>query len=260
MSTSNPASLNDRDLHDQVIRYLTDADTRVARSSWELLDEVDSERATRFSRFLARRYYRDRLHRGFRYSALLVPESGSADQIVDEPQFDQILAECVLGSLSTAQAVGEMALAALKPMRQDVWWNELLEYERSFFLQLAVSEPEVAGAIPKKGRSTLMRAFSFQIPELLESLRSSEAPSRIFQREVTLLFSRTPHGRIYVAELESEMRSILESVDGTSSVDEIAQFAEVSPQEARDSLSRLAELGAVVMLIADADHLVPADK
>jgi len=252
MPATNPTNLlTDRDLHDQVIRYLTDADSRLAGSCGELLTEADSERAGRFSRFLARRYYRDRLHRGFRYSAELVPESRRADQIVDEPRFDSVLAECVLGSLATAQAVGEVAVAALKPMRQDLWWNELLEYERAFFLQLAVSEPELAGAIPKRGRSTIVRTFSFRMPELVESLRSHEVSRENVQGEVTLLFSRTPHGKIYVAELESATRSILESIDDASSIDDIAQCAGVSSPEARHSVSRLAELGAVVMPSTD---------
>ena len=252
MPTTNPTnSLTDRDLHDQVIRYLTDADSRLMGSCGELLTEADSERAGRFSRFLARRYYRDRLLRGFRHSASLVPESRRADQIVDEPRFDSVLAECLLGSLATAQAVGEIAVAALKPMRQDLWWNELLEYERAFFLQLAVSDPELADAIPKRGRSTIVRTFSFRMPELLESLRSHQVSRENVQGEVTLLFSRTPHGKIYVAEPESAMYSILQSVDGTSSVADVARSAGVSLQEARDSLSRLAQLGAVVMPSTD---------
>ena len=246
-----PSPLTDRDVQDDVIRFLTDADLRVQASCGELFTQADSERAGRFSRFLARRYYRDRLYRGFRYSAALVPESHRADQIVDEPRFDSVLAECDLGSLGTAQAVGGMAVASLKPVRQDLWWRELLEYERAFFIQLAVSEPEARCAFPQKGRSTLVGAFSFRIPELLESLRSREASSESFQGKIALLFSRTPHGKIYVAELDRAMRSILESIDGASTVDDIAQSVGISPEEARHSLSRLAEFGAVVMPTAD---------
>jgi hypothetical protein len=252
----NAVSLSDRDLHDEVIRYLTDADARAAESCGGLLDEADSERAIRFARFLARRYYRDRLHRAFRHSASRIPESRRADQIVDGPQFDQVLAKCFLGSLVTAQAVGEMAVATLKPMRHDVWWNELLQYEYAFFLQLAISELEIAGAFPKRGRSNVVRAFTYCIPELLQSLRSHQVSSEGFQGEVVLSFSRTPHGKIYVVELESTMRSILERIDGASSVADIARSAGVSLEEARHSLSRLAELGAVIMAIPAPDDPV----
>ena len=243
----NADSLSDRDLHDEVIRYLTDAAARAAESCGGLLDEADSERAIRFARFLARRYYRDRLHRAFRHSASLIPESRRADQMVDEPQFDQVLAKCVLGSVVTAQAVGEMVVATLKPMRQEGWWNELLQYEYAFFLQLAVSEPEIAGAFPKRGRSNVVRAFTYRIPELLEAMRSHEAPSEDFRGEVTLLFSRTPHGKIYVVEPDVATNSILQRIDGQSTVAELGRSAGVSAEGAQQLLSTLAELGAVVM-------------
>jgi hypothetical protein len=59
------SSRSDRELQDEVITYLADATLR--RSSADLpMAPEQAQRADRFARFLARRYYRDRLARSFR--------------------------------------------------------------------------------------------------------------------------------------------------------------------------------------------------
>ena len=58
---------SDRELQDAVITYLADAALRRGASDLPLAPE-QAQRAGRFARFLARRYYRDRLARSFRYS------------------------------------------------------------------------------------------------------------------------------------------------------------------------------------------------
>ncbi len=124
-------SKSDRDLQDDVIRYLADAGTRNKNSSGLPLSPEQAKRAGKFGRFLARRYYRDRLARSFRYSRLFATAIGlTAEQVVDGESFQTFLNECVMGSLEAAQRVGQMALMYLSDVHEPGgWWCDLLAYE-----------------------------------------------------------------------------------------------------------------------------------
>src|SRR5256886_11182558 len=99
-------SKSDRDLQDDVIRYLADAGTRNKNSSGLPLSPEQAKRAGKFARFLARRYYRDRLARSLRYSRMFSSALGrTAEQVVDGEFFQDFLNECVMGSLEGAERV-----------------------------------------------------------------------------------------------------------------------------------------------------------
>jgi len=237
----------DRELHDRVIRFLTDADVRSGHRAEDLLDGAELDRAERFSRFLARRYYRDRLMRGFRYSRLVVPQS-PAHAVVDSSEFEVILGVCVLGSLATAESVGELAIRSLlyHPPEHS-WWTDLLEYERAFFLQLATSENRMGTAVPQKNVSAILRSFSSSMPELLAALSSSVPKDHRKTGEATLLFSRTHQGRIYVAEVDSNTAAVFGAIDGHRTADEIAALCSLSREENRRILATLSNIGSVVL-------------
>ena len=235
----------DRDLQDQIIRHLTDAEVRSGKEAPAFLEGSEVERAKRFSHFLARRYYRDRLHRGFRYSTVLLGFEAGAN-LVDSPEFDRILESCTLGSLGTARMVGELALSELRAHRSEEWWTELLDYESAFFVQLAASEPTPVSPFPQHGISTLIREFQFRIPELLESLRNENVPVNLPRKPTTLLFSRTHHGRIYVVELDSTASVVLRAINGSRSVTEIADCVALGQKETERILDDLIRIGAVV--------------
>lgn len=240
-------SRNDRDIHDEVIHYLSDASLRLAQSSNDFLDREQAERARRFSHFLARRYYRDRLSRAFRYSATLLGPGRIAEQITDSPEFDSILDRCVLGSLATSREVGDLAASVVLSMRSEGWWSELLEYERAFFLQLATSEVTPASAFPQKSISALMRQFRLRVPELLARLKSGAHVGDDLDGEATLLFSRTSHGKIYVVELDEKTSTVFQSIDGNRPANEIAVLCGDSQQEIQRILTALRDIGGVVL-------------
>ena len=244
---TNIGKHEDRDFHDQIIRHLTDANARSEAIAVEYLDQPEAERAERFSRFLARRYYRDRLSRGFRYSARLIDRQNAADHVPDSPQFESILDSCVLGSEATSQAVGELAVRHLAPLRHEIWWSELLEYERAFFLQLAISEQTASSEFPRRGKSTIVRSFEFDLPELLTRLKSAELPTESSRRAVTLLFSRTHVGRVYVVELDTVSAAVLDAIDGKTTLGRIPFFSSVSVAETQRVFTTLAEVGAIVV-------------
>jgi len=239
-------SLSDRELQDRLIDYLTDANLRCSGPSPDFLNETQADRAQRFSRFLARRYYRDRLYRGFHYSKdVLKSESGPAE-IVESPQFDAILAGCVLGSLVTAKAVGNLVLSVLRSLRSDEWWSELLEYEFAFFLQLATLEVPRAAGLSQLCPSTIVREFQFRIPDVLRHLKSGDTPVTDVRGSTVLLFSRTPHGKIYVVELDVTAAAVVRGVDGKRTNAEIAGAAGIALEEATRILAELSSINAIV--------------
>lgn len=241
-----PNAATDRELQDEIIRCLTDASSQRAA----ILNPNEAEKAQRFSRFLARRYYRDRLHRAFRYSRNAVNDDFQPriETIVDSAEFDTFLSRCVLGSLASSQAVGEMAITRLLPAKAPgPWWPELLQYEFAFFVQLATSEIEAPVNTRGLGvaKSTIVREFSWKMPALQESLKSGQLPAEDLRGRTVLLFSRTQHGKVYVAELDHAAASVLHAVNGQRDFVEIAKDAAISETHAQQILASLSEIGAV---------------
>src|SRR5438552_11685488 len=131
--------MTDRDLQDEIIRYLTEPAARAVPTT--ALAPEQAARAAHFARFLARRYYRDRLGRSFRYSALLVNGNGHrAMDVVETNEFNRTVSSDPMGSLAAAQQVGALAIQHLARAKDEAWWPALLEYERAHFLQTATSE------------------------------------------------------------------------------------------------------------------------
>ncbi len=240
--------MNDRALQDELIRYLTDAHQRRHGPGTLPIAPGQARKATQFSHFLARHYYRDRLARSFQYSRQFREITGRrAEEVVDFPQFDFFLESCVLGSLAAAEAVGAGARTYLAGVPHPVcWWNELLEYEYAYFLQTATSENSQESNHPTRGTSATLRQFSWGLPESLTKLREGMIPADLCRRDMALLFSRTQTGKIYVVEVETAVARVFRAADGSRGSEEIAAAAEIPADEARQILDALASIGAVV--------------
>jgi len=239
--------MSDRAVQDEVIRYLADANVRAQGPRGAPISAGEAARAAQFAHFLARRYYRDRLARSFRYSHRFRKQIGRiAEEVVDRTEFDQFLTECVMGSLESARRVGQMARAHLSTAPASAaWWPDLLDYEYAYFLQAATAERGASGNRPVPGLSALCRRFAWALPEMLPRLRAGEAPGDDLRREVTLLFSRTHGGRIYVVEVEPEMESVFRATDGRRTVEEIAEATGIPTEQTRAMLASLTAIGAV---------------
>src|SRR5438477_5899082 len=169
-------SMNDRDLQDEIIRYLTEPAARAKSGATLALAPEQAARAAHFARFLARRYYRDRLGRSFRYSAMLANGNGHrAMDVVETNEFNRIASSEPMGSLAAAQQVCALALQHLTPSRDEAWWPALLEYERAHFLQTATSESAHRGQHPRQGVCAVCRQFDWHLPELLQRIKAKEA-------------------------------------------------------------------------------------
>lgn len=243
--------MTDRELQDEIIRYVTDPQAR--RGNGRLkpgalkLSAEQAARAAQFARFLARRYYRDRLGRSFRYSAMLVSERRASD-VVEANDFESLLSEGALGSLALAQRIGQSAvdwLSAASAAAELRWWSSLLDYERAHFLQTATSETRPPAATLQRGVSATCVRFDWDMPELLRQIKSNQPISRNLRRNVTLLFSRTYSGKIYVMETDAETAAIFAAVDGERDEKEIARAAGIEASDARSILNSLIEIGAV---------------
>ncbi len=237
----------DRAVQDEIIRYLADANARAQGRRGGPISVGEAAKAVQFAHFLARRYYRDRLARSFRYSHRLRMQTGRiAEEVVDFAEFDQFLHACVMGSLGSARRVGEMARVHLTAAPQPgPWWPELLDYEYNYFLQAATSQPPPKSERPAPGLSTVCRQFTWALPEMLPRLRAGEAIGDDLRREVTLLFSRTEAGRIYVVEMEATVDRVFHATDGVRSVEEIAESVGSGVQQVCQALEALVEIGAV---------------
>jgi len=235
---------SDRDLQDALITYLSDAELRRTAPHSLPLSPEQTQRAGRFARFLARRYYRDRLARSFRYSRRF---GASPEAFVDTPAFDAFLDDCVLGSLRAAETVGDLLVEHFRALpAPGPWWNDLLEYERLFFLQAATSENTSATVFPRPVPSARCRTFSWDLPNLLLRLKSAEPTGQELRREVTLLFSRTHLGRIYVVEVDEATTAVFHAADGRRSPAQIAATTALSAAVVQQVLRGLAQVGAVV--------------
>ena len=239
---SDARSQSDRDLQDKVIAYLADATLRRSIPGLPLAP-AQAQRASRFARFLARRYYRDRLARSFRYSRRF---GASPEPLVDTPAFDAFLDDCVLGSLRAAEAVADLVMGHFRAPAPAPWWNDLLAYERLFFLQAATTENAITATLPGPSPSARCRTFAWDLPNLLLRLKSGEPTGQELRREVTLLFSRTHLGRIYVVEVDEATAAVFHAADARRGPAQIAAMTSLSAAVVQQTLRALGQIGAVV--------------
>jgi len=244
LGRSDVASLSDRERQDEVIRYLADARVRQSHTHTAPIAAEEAEKAGKFARFLARRYYRDRLHRSCRYSFLIAPQA-AAEQVVDSAEFDAFLDQCALGSLESAVVVRDLALQRLGEIAAPgAWWREVLVYQGAFFLQAATSGRGDAKEMPRRGHSAVCLDFDWAIPQVLDRLKRGAAVDDSLRRPATLVFSRTAEGRIYVMEADAAAAAVFKALKPGIDVERIAG---IPATVARETLASLAAIGAAVI-------------
>ena len=242
--TRPPTSRSDRDLQDAVINYLADAPRRRAGTEALPLSPQQAARAEKFARFLARRYYRDRLARSFRYSRRF---ASPAEDLVDTQAFDGFLNACVLGSVAAAEQVAGLAIGHLRAApAPGPWWGELLQYERLFFLQAATTETALPAEYPRLSPTARCHHFFWNLPVLLTRLKSGGAAGEELRQEVTLLFSRTHHGRIYVVQADGPAAAVFGALRAGADPARIAETTFLPAAAVRHTLAALGQIGALV--------------
>lgn len=191
----------DRQIQDQIIRALADASFRLS-DEWLSLDLADAERVARFSRFLARNYYHQRLIHFFKYSRALRSLIGrSADELVEMPDFKRSLATVTLGSKASAENVCAQAVrfVCASPRAKMVpYLEELLAYE-STMMVIEAGPKTRQDAIDRQTVETVRKTFAFDLPSVLPLLTGvvNKVPA-VGSGPISLLFTRDQHARVTV--------------------------------------------------------------
>ncbi len=192
-------------------------------------------------------FYRDTLGAAFRYSGLLAPATGCrAERVLDMPEFAQIVAAAPPMSLEAARRIGDLAVVYLSAVSAPgPWWRELLAYERAYFLQAASTDQRLVTYLPRRGVAATTVNFTWDLPRLLQQIESRAGTADVPRRNLTLLFSRAPDGRICVVELEKSVAAVFRMTNGMRKKEQIAESAGLPLAQTEEILQALAHIGAV---------------
>lgn len=252
--------MSDRALQDEVIRALADGPFR-SSTVWQDRDLADPDRVERFARFLARRYYYERVVHFFRYSRALARVTGRRPEAaLAGPEFNALLPGIVLGSRETAHAVAELVVEYVK--RGDraeaiAYVDDLLRYEGAMMVVEAGprrwrengATPVVlvdADAAPAMADGTVILELEFNLPEILPLIvRAWSDPPLAPHRPCRLVVARTPRGRVSVAQLTEPITEAIVAANGRLTLRDLAEATGAELGALREAFASLTEIGAV---------------
>lgn len=197
----------------------------------------------------ARDFYREGLAREFQHTRSFASQTGRrAEDVAATEAFEAVLRECIPGGLDAARRIAEMAFIHLDtaPVNPGPWWRDLCNYERLHFMQAATTDSGPPANRPRRGISAICMNFAWDIPALLERLKSGPAVTDELRRNLTLLFARAPDGKTYVVEVGPPIEKVFRATNGLRTADQIAAAAGMSPHETASILNALAGVGAIV--------------
>lgn len=208
-----------------------------------------------------RDFYGRQLEVAFRHSRPFYVSRGTvADQVMATRALASILDECAPGSLEAARRIGELAVVSLNRAAMAVrsaageldassqpgeWWRDLLNYERSCFLQLATTAEAPPANRPRRALSALCMTFAWRIPTVVERLARGEPVTADERQAITLLFARR-QGEACVVEIGASVERVFRATNGLRIEDQIALAGGVSREEADGLLEALAGIGAIL--------------
>ncbi len=239
----------DRDRLDAVLRFVADARARTRPAAEIEIAAEEATRAGRYARYLARGFYLTTLEQGFRLSHSLAARVGrDVTQITDSALFENFLQDCFLGSLDAARRVGDFAVSYLGEIpNAPAWFRDLLIYERATFLQLATTDPGPKTYVPRRGHSAVCIQFGWQMAELVKRVKEGASVADQLKGNSTLLFARSPEGKLVVAEVDAATAAIFRAVNGLRNTEKIAEAADSIPEVANAYLDAMAKIGAVAL-------------
>lgn len=200
-----------------------------------------------------REFYCRELEQAFRYSRPFSEKRGlTVEQLVDSADCQAILRECAPGGLDCARRIGELTVVLLDPVAPGLWWRDLLNYERAWFIQSATTAEGPPTNRPRRGMSAMCLNFSWDMAEVIKRLQSGEIVTEELRRAVRLVFARGPEGRVFVAEVSPDYERVFRATNGLRTVEQIALIASVSTERAKQILCALAGIGAIVPAMSSA--------
>jgi hypothetical protein len=195
----------------------------------------------------AREFYRERLARSFTYTGSFSRVTRRvAEDVANTDAFAAVVRECALGSLDCARRIGEMAVVHLDGApAPGPWWRDLCNYERGHFLQAATTDAGPPTNRPRRGTSALCTTFAWDMPKVLEQLKTGSPVGSDLRRNLTLLFARAADGAVRVVEVGPPVEKVFRATNGLRTVEQIAGAAGMSLDETRKILAALAGVGAI---------------
>jgi hypothetical protein len=255
VSASQPGS--DRALQDTIITALADARFR-ASPGWIDQHLVDGDRVERFSRFLARHFYYERVAHFFKYSRALARVSGRRpEDVVRGEGFEEILPGVVLGSRETASQVGKLVVEdQLRSDHADIpYFEDLLRYQEA--MMVVESGPrDWNGAVEptapldqvlaQLAEGTTLLELDHDLPAVLPSLLAPwKEPPTAPRQPTALVVARSPQARVSVVKGSAALVGVLKEVDRPRSTRELAARLGLEPYALGALLQDLAGIGAV---------------
>jgi len=267
---------SDRALQDQLIRLLADAPFRDALMHVDegvaygglTADQVEAMRAgdlrrmDRFARFLARQYYHERLWHFHKYSRALAHWTGrSPEGLLQTPAFAALLPTIILGSRTTARDLARLVQSYLADARgAPPYAGDLVRYENAQLI--AESGPRPHSATPVRARPQLAAIvnpdastlrFKHDLPAIfkpiLETAELDERPERppeAPEAELTLVFVRSPRGRVTVLRWTDTIESLTAYLDGERPLSEAIDAAALPPREGLEIANALLDAGVLI--------------
>lgn len=194
--------MTDRALQDDLIRAL--ADPAYRRSpTWRDRGLADPVRVERFARFLARRYYHERVLHFFKYSRFLARVTGRAPaDALRTAEFDRLLPELILGDRSCAARVAALVVAHVGAAGSAVpYLADLLRYEEA--MMVAEAGPRAWGDADVVAEESFPLELDHDLPAVLPALlRPFDVVPEAPARPCRLVITRSPHARITVTLAE----------------------------------------------------------
>jgi hypothetical protein len=272
------SSGGDRALQDALIRLLADAPFRDAIGALTegqgyddipaehiaVLRAADPDRVHRFARFLARQYYYERIVHFHRYSRSLARWTRRRpEDVLRRAEFDALLPSLVLGGRETARDLARLLYVHLAhPPGAPPYAADLVRYENAQLVAEAgprlwrsdeVRRPLTGDSMPARAPDASVHDFDWDLPPLLPSLLAAAAdasasipPPDGTPARITLLFARSPRGRVSVLRSPPAVVTFLSLLDGSRSIAAAAQLSGIPGPEAVAITNELAQVGAVV--------------
>lgn len=191
--------MSDRALQDDIIRALADPSYRRS-AEWGDRELADPARVERFARFVARRYYHERVLHFFKYSRALARVTGRVpEEALRTVGFEQLLPELTLGDRTSAARVADLVVAHVGAAAGAVpYLTDLLRYERA--MMVAEAGPQApdhdADLLPDE---SFHLELDHDLPAVLPAiLRPFDAVPDAPARPCRLVVARSPHGRVTV--------------------------------------------------------------
>lgn len=266
----------DRALQDSLIRLLADAPFRDAlmhvdegvayggltAGQVEAIRAGDLRRVDRFGKFLARQYYHGRIVHFHKYSRVLAHWTGrSPEGLLLTPAFANLLPNIIIGSRTTARDLARLVQAYAADARgAPPYAVDLVRYENAQLI--AESGPRPHASAPPRARpqvavivnpeASILR-FSYDLPVIFKPLLAlAEAdeypaePPEVPKAELTLVFVRSPRGRVTVLRWTETIESLTAYLDGERPLSDAIDAATLPPREGLEIANALLDTGVLI--------------